>query len=236
MNEGLKYLVHPQTKETILIVTLHGANRDPRVLEWHKKVMVDHFQIPVNYIQCPFEMGVSHGYCMNAMLRGLVREPTPPTYVAFCDNDNIILRREAIDSMYQSVSNKITVYGCAWQSTHKTAKPNGTNQHAYAGSPCLCFPLSLYQALGLPDCDHFNSRSDTAEEITFEAQLRGYQVSLLYPSFSDTKTTQLDNGCWYGRGNVYGNPGLWYHESRADLPDHAERFVAKCQEVLNCKS
>ncbi len=219
--------------ETLLPITLYGANRAPEVTEWHRKVMMDHFGWKGwNYIEAPFHLGASHGYVMNDILRRLVLvdKISQPTYVMFCDNDNIAMRCEALDSMIDSVRNKITVYGCSWQSSHKVG-PNGSVQHAYAAQSCLCFPLSLYRGLGQPDCDHHNPRSDTSEEITYEAQLQGYQLSLLYPSHSEEKTVALDNGCFYGHSVRYG-PNLWFHETRADLPNATDRFVTMAKRVI----
>ncbi len=217
--------------ETLAFITLYGANRSPEVTAWHQRVIA-HFgwQGGWNYIEAPFHMGMSHGFAMNQLLQEHALGPNPPTYIAFCDNDNIPMRGAALDSMVQSVRNKVTVYGCAWQSSHKVG-PNGTVQHAYASQACMCFPSALYRALGVPNCDHFNPRSDTAEEITYEAQARGYQLSLLYPSHSEEKTVALDNGCSYGHSVTYG-PNLWFHETRADLPGASDRFVAMAQRVI----
>ncbi len=211
--------------ETVAFVTLYGTNRDPRVLEWHKKVMVEHWGLPINYVECPFHAGLSHGAAMNQIMANVI----PPTYWWWWDNDCIALKREVVDHVLDTVRNKRTVWGQAWKSAHK-AKPRG-GDHPYASQACLCFPHELYVALGRPDCDHHLDRSDTAEEITFAGEARGYTVALQWPSHSDTHTTELGQLSTYGRGNIYG-PGLTYHESRADLPDHVDRFVAMAQRVL----
>jgi hypothetical protein len=215
--------------ETVAIITLYGDNRHQGVTEWHRKVMVDHFGLPVNYIKCPFP-GVSHGAMMNEVLRQTIDLPNRPTYYWWLDNDAIILQRRAFDIMLGTVSNKVTLWGQAWNSSHKVG-PLGTNQHPYASQACLCFASDLYDALGRPDCDHHNSRSDTAEELTWRAEELGYTVALQYPSWAETRTTTLSQSCSYGRGNIYG-PNLSYHESRADLDGHVERFVNRCQQAI----
>lgn len=215
--------------ETILPVTLFGANRHPEVTEWQRRVMQGYHGLWVNQIECPFP-GVSHGQMVNHVLNAVGAMDTPPTYVWLLDNDCFALQRRAFDLMIQSVVNKVTVWGHAWSSSHKVG-PNGSVQHAYASQACLCFPYALYRALGSPDCDHHNPRSDTCEELTYAAQMAGYQMSLLYPSHSVDPTVDLDNGCSYGHSIVYG-PHLWYHETRADLPGHAERFVAMAKRVI----
>ncbi len=218
--------LHPLPNgETVAFVTLHGGNRHPEVLAWHKRVMVDHFGLPVNYVEAPFP-GISHGWAMNRVLADVT---TPPTYWWWWDNDCIPMRAEVITHVLDTVRGKRTLWGQGWRSSHKL-KPRG-GDHPYASQACLCFPHSLYLALGKPDCDHHNPRSDTAEELTYAAEDQGYTVALQWPSHSDTHTTELGQLSWYGRGNVYG-PMLTYHESRADLDGHVERFVAMAQRVV----
>ena len=216
--------------ETVAHVTLFGANRDPRVREWHEKVMVDHWGIPVTYIQCPFP-GASHGQCMNEVLRNTIHSAEPPTYYWWWDNDAILLRHEGLDAALDAVRNKRTIWGQAWNSSHKFKARGGT--HPYASQACLCFSREVYMALGYPDCDHHNPRSDTAEELTYAAEEQGYTVALQWPSKSDGPyTVELGQTSCYGRSITYG-PNLTYHETRADLPGHVERFVAKCKNVLS---
>lgn len=216
--------------EKILIVTLYGVNRSNRVLEYHKKVMVDHFGLPVNYIQCPFP-GVSHGYCMNQVLKQTLDSEFRPDYYWFLDNDAIILKKECVDIFYNLIKNKVTIAGQIWQSNHKLG-PNGMIPHPYISQACLLFSSDLYDKLGRPDCDHFNPRSDTAEEITYFAKEKGYCIAGFYPSFSVELNTDLDNGCRYGLGNIYG-PNLSYHCSQANNPKHEGIFIETCEKVLN---
>lgn len=220
--------------ETIAHVTLFGANRDPRVREWHEKVMVGHFGIPVTYIQCPFETGVSHGRCMDEILGQVVNAPVePPTYIWWWDNDCIALKREVFDHVIDTVCNKQTLWGQAWNSSHIKG-PNGSAQHPYASQACLCLSLDLYRALGSPSCD-WSPRGDTAEELSYLCEERGYTLALQYPSHSDEPyTVALSQSCRYGRSIIYG-PNLTYHETRADLPEHTERFVAMAQLVIEGK-
>lgn len=215
--------------ETIACITLYGDNRHPEVTQWHQRVMVEHFQIPVNYIKCPFP-GVSHGACMNEVLRQTVDHPDAPTFYWFLDNDALPLTASAIDIMYDKVKDRLTLWGQAWNSSHKVG-PNGSVQHPYASQAYVCFARDLYVALGRPDCDHHNPRSDTAEELTYAVEEQGFTLSLMYPSWSATKTTPLSQSSSYGRGNIYG-PGLTYHESRADLEGHVEAFTTVAQRII----
>ncbi len=218
-------------QETILIVTFHGGNRAPELLDWHRRVTA-HLGVLVNYVQCPFPH-VSHGACMNQLIAQTIDWPTPPDYYLFLDNDCVPLRREALGLAYQQVCDRLTVWGHSWQSNHKQG-PTGLIPHPYASQACLLFPRDIYLALGRPDMDHWVPRSDTAEELTYGAKTAGYNVSLLYPSHSVLKDTPLDNGMGYGLGNTYGPLArpLWHHTSNAANTRQVEVFVETCKLVL----
>lgn len=218
--------------ETMMIVTLYGDNRHPEVLDWHRRVMVDHFGLGVNYVRCPFP-AVSHGACVNQVIAQTIDLPHAPDYYMLLDMDCIALRREALALAYQQVHDRVTVWGHLWMSNHKVG-PNGTKWHPYASQACLMFPRSIFLALGRPDMDHWIPRSDTAEELTYLAKAAGYNLSLLYPSYSVLADTPGDNGIMYGMGNTYGplTRPLWHHTSAAPNPRHAEVFVETCKMVL----
>lgn len=215
--------------EKIAIIVLHGKNRSPNVLFWQQRVMVDYFGFVINYFECAFPH-LSHGECMNAILKQSLDAPDAPDYYLFIDNDAIFLKKECLDFIYDMVKWKNGIWGCAWNSSHKIG-PNGTNQHPYASQATICFSKEIYNKLGRPTCD-WTERSDTSEEITYLTELKGYNLSLMYPSDSVTKTTDLSNGCKYGMGNIYGN-NMFYHVSRQDLPESKDLFIEKCKQVLN---
>lgn len=214
------------------IVTLFGSNRHPEVTQWHKSVMEEYFGLLVNYIEAPFPV-VSHGACMNEILRRTLDEPDAPTYYLWLDNDCIPLRHEAIGLAYEQVRNKLAIWGHAWQSNHLTG-PNGTIPHPYASQACLMFARETYNALGRPSMDHGQPYCDTAESLTYAAKKAGYGVSLLYPSHSAVRDTPLDNGMSYGMGNTYGpmDRPLWHHTSSAPNPRHVEVFIETAKMVV----
>jgi len=218
--------------EKIAVIVLFGKNRSPNVLFWQQRVMVDYFGFAINYFECAFP-NLSHGECMNAILKQSLDTPDAPDYYLFVDNDAIFLKKECLDLIYDMVKNKMTIFGHAWQSNHKKG-PNGMIPHAYASQATLCFSKSLYNALGRPDCDHWIERSDTSEELTYRAKELGYIVALVYPSHSVEPNTDLDNGCRFGLGNTYG-PNLMYHVSQQNNPKSAELFVEKCKDVIDGK-
>ena len=223
--------IFTKNNETILPIVLFGENRDNEIVKYHKKVMVDFFNIPFNYIQCPFP-AASHGYCMNEIINKTI-DSIKPDYYWFCDNDSILLKEESIDIMYNFIKNKYTVAGQIWQSNHKKG-PNGMISHPYISQAFILFSRILFDKLGRPDCDHWIERSDTAEEITYKAKEHGYIIAGVYPSHSYEANTDLDNGCKYGIGNTYG-PNLMYHASQQNVPRSKDLFINKCMEVLNGK-
>jgi len=156
--------------ETIAMITLYGENRHPEVTSWHRRVMVEHFGWPVNYIKCPFP-GVSHGAMMNEVLRQTVDGPGAPKYYLWLDNDCVMLRREALGLAYQQVRDRMTVWGHAWQSNHLPG-PNGMIPHPYASQACLMLARQMYLDLGRPDMDHHVPHCDTAENLTYTASGR----------------------------------------------------------------
>lgn len=218
--------------EKIAIITLYGPNRNLEVMAWHQRVMVDHFQLPVNYIECPFP-NASHGFFMNAVIRDTIDSSDAPDYYYWIDNDCIQLRKEALQMAYLKASDKMTIFGHAWQSNHKIG-PNGQIAHPYAAPACLFYSTKMYNDLGRPDMDHWIARSDTSEEFTYIAKQKGYNISLIYPSFSFTYEHNLDNGLVYGMGNIYGplNRPLWHHTSSSGHPRHPEIFIKTCQKVI----
>lgn len=214
------------------VITLFGLNRSADIMSWHKKVMVDHFKIPVNYIECPFP-SVSHGQCMNHVLEATIDVCDSLTHYYWLDNDCVHLSHKTLHFVESKVQDGLTIFGHAWQSNHKTG-PNGQIAHPYASQACLVFPKAIFSALGRPDMDHHNPRSDTSEELTYAAKAAGYNVSLLYPSHSVLADTPLDNGMQYGIGNTYGplSCPLWHHTSRTTDPRHEEVFIETCKMVL----
>jgi hypothetical protein len=212
--------------ETILTISLFGPQRREQV-DWNKKIMVNYFNIPVNYIECPFP-GVSHGWCMNQIILNTI-DSIKPDYYLWIDSDMIFLKKQALNFVYNNISNKITVFGQAWMNNHQP-KPRGV-VHSYASQACLAYSTELYNKLGRPNCDH-GGRSDTSEEITYEAKEKGYCVSLLYPNNVIDPNTPLDASCFLGFGNFYGQ-NMMFHCSQFPNPKHEELFIDTCKKVLN---
>ncbi len=222
--------------ETILPIVLYGDNRGNKMVQYHKRVMVDFLQIPMNYVKCNFP-GFSHGNMVNQIIKDTI-DTIKPDYFFFCDFDNIFLNKDVLNQMRDSVKYKNTIWGCATQSNHKKG-PDGFISHPYCSQACLCFSTELYKNLGSPDMDHWSEQSeeyggDTCERLTYLCKQNGYSINLLYPSSSIVSNCSLDNGIRFGRGNYYG-PKLVYHQMQNNQPESENEFIKVCEDVLNGK-
>ena len=219
--------------ETILPITLFGRNRSGKVLEYHKKVMVNYFGLNINYIECPFP-GVSHGQMLDIVIQNSI-DTIKPTFFWTLDNDALILKKECINIMYDLVKNKMTLAGQMWQSNHLKG-PNGQIPHPYISQAFAWFSRELYDGLNRPSLNHYEDSpgfgGDTMEKLTYKAKQNGYCIAGFYPSYSFEANTDLDNGCKYGLSNIYG-PHLSYHCSQANHEKHEDLFVKMDNRVLN---
>lgn len=218
--------------ESIAVICLYGDNRNVDVITWHARVLINHFNLHVNYVKGVFPYQ-SHGWHMNQLISQTIDQPDAPDYYFWLDNDCVPLRREALGLAYQQVRDKMTIWGHAWQSNHLKG-PNGMIPHPYASQACLMFSTELYNRLGRPSMDHTVEHCDTAENLTYAAKKGGFNVSLLYPSHSILADTPLDNGMRYGMGNTYGpqERPLWFHCSSAPHSRHVEAFTETCKMVM----
>lgn len=225
--------------ETILPVIFYGGNRSPEFLEWNKKV-IQHLDIPMNYVECGFP-GISHGFAMDYFT---MRTHDKADYWLFMETDSIPLRKDFYQDLYWKVQNKRGIVSGAQQSNHKNS-PNGDKNHPYAGPHCLMMPTSLHSKLGTPSFDHNNSRSDTAEEITYKCEELGYSVSLIWPSevigFSEaeckTHGIPIEHKKWKC-GSFFCGPkttysDIYYHAYSQNVPSCLEHFIEKCKLILN---
>lgn len=234
-----KLTIIERNGEKILPVVLYGENRNPEVLEWNKKVY-NYLGITMNYLRCPFPH-VSHGKMIDEFIKSTLNLVD---YWIFMENDSIILKKDAIDLIYDKIKDKNTVFGGAHQSNHKRG-PNGEMNHPYVGPSLHCISKALYFKLGCPKYDDVNVYSDTAEQITYECEKLGYNVCIVWPrsvtglTLEECQENSIDpqyqfsdlgNGQKFGFGTTYGD--IYYHQMCAGVKGHNERFINKCQEII----
>ncbi len=196
-----------------------GDNRPSDTLDAGFKVF-QKFDIPVRYAKFPFP-SLSHGQSLDYILHNSDHQ-----YYVFFENDSIPLKEDIIQIIFDKIKDNRTIFGQAQQSNHKMV--NGTYQHVYAGPGCLAFSRKLWEDLGKPSLDH-NERGDTAEELTWVAKEKGYNICFVYPSEVYDKNVDLDNGLKFGLGNVFGN--LFYHSMQQSNPKSTELFLEKCKSL-----
>jgi hypothetical protein len=199
----------------------YGDNRPHDTLDAGFGVF-EKFGIPAQYVKFPFP-ALSHGQSLDHILHN-----TSFSYYVFFENDSVPLKENIIQIIFDKIKDNRTIFGQAQQSNHKLV--NGTYQHVYAGPGCLAFSRQLWLELGSPSLDH-NERGDTAEELTWVAKEKGYNICLVYPSDVYEKNTDLDNGLKFGLGNTFGD--LFYHSMQQNNPKSTELFLTICQNIIN---
>ena len=117
------------------------------------------------------------------------------------------------------------------------------NEHLFIGSSCMCLSKRVYEALGKPKMTP-TTRGDIGEEFTYKAEESNVPIEFFYPlsyeaSPYGAKSWALKNDLpHYGIGTTFESIDKrprFYHlfESRTNL--HVDKFITKCQSVLNSK-
>lgn len=222
-----------KNNETILPICFYGKNRNNEVLLYHKKV-TDFFNIPMNYIEFPFEQ-TGHGQAIQWMINQTINSPQID-YYWFCDMDCTPTDKNFINIMYDKISDKRTIFGPALSTNHR-----GFPQHIYCAAFCLAFSRKLYLELGSPNMTDMIERSDTGQELTWIAQEKGKNIFLMFPrTFNELTQEEMD---------ATGNPKYWelgkifryglgtqydyiYHSFMQNIPRSSKLFIEKCKQII----
>jgi len=162
--------------------------------------------------------------------------------VMFLDVDCIPLNELALDYFFkQAYAGK--VIGDAQRSNHIQ---NG--QHVFAAPHNLTFTFETFNKLGKPTFCHTN-RGDVGEELTFKARENNIEVEILMPLRYDAPPIRqhwepkdsppywdlADGMPKYGIGTTFGIEGneMFWHMYQSFHPGQNERFLKKCEEILN---
>jgi hypothetical protein len=151
------------------------------------------------------------------------------------DIDCIPLSLNALTYTFDKASNG-TLIGNAQRSHHLD-----NNEHIFVGSSCLCLNGKLYESMGVPSFTPTN-RGDIAEELAYVAEEKNIPIEFFVPHSFESKPNGCDSWALTGDMKPYGigttfmkqdGELMFYHlfESRTNL--NVERFVSKCQEMLN---
>jgi hypothetical protein len=162
--------------------------------------------------------------------------------VMFLDIDALPLTDFALDYLFeQAYAGKLI--GSAQRSGHID---NG--EHIFAAPHNVTFTLETYDKIGKPSFLP-NIRGDVAEELTWKAEESNIPVEILMPTRFDAPPIRMDwepkdaPPYWdlgkdkprYGIGTTFGNEKgeLFWHMFQSFHPGQHERFVKKCEEILN---
>jgi hypothetical protein len=162
--------------------------------------------------------------------------------VMFLDIDALPLTDFALDYLFeQAYAGKLI--GSAQRSGHID---NG--EHIFAAPHNVTFTLETYDKIGKPSFLP-NVRGDVAEELTWKAEESNIPVEILMPTRFDAPPIRMDwepkdaPPYWdlgkdkprYGIGTTFGNEKgeLFWHMFQSFHPGQHERFVKKCEEILN---
>ena len=205
---------HPRMKYQIVSFYMDNTWQ---VAEQQKRVF-NKFGYPIEQVKTLLKHGIAMDeYANNATC----------DFIIFFDIDCIPLHEDAISTLLANVATGDRIIGIASQSNHLN------KNHPYACAACLVLPLQWWKEMGQPTM-RGNSRSDTAEEITWVAEEEGTPVGLLWPG-------EIEDPCWnLGLDKKIGHGTSYYsHEDMIPLIYHAyecrfgdSRFNKKCHEVL----
>ena len=225
------------------IASIFMKNVAPEIISAQKKVVEKYNKSNVTHYQVYTE--VNPGYTMDKLVDML--EEKGHDAIMFLDIDALPLSDNAIDYFFQQAyAGK--VIGSAQRSNHIQ-----NNQHVFAAPHNVTFTVATYRKCGNPSFSP-NYRGDVAEELTFRAEESNIPVEILMPLRYDAPPIRMDwepkdaPPYWdladgmpkYGIGTTFGFSGedgsaqdLFWHMYQSFYPGQNERFLKKCEEILN---
>jgi len=115
------------------------------------------------------------------------------------------------------------------------------NEHIFIGSSCMCVNRTVFDRLGRPSMAP-TARGDIGEELVYLAEEKNIPIEFFYPQSYEASPYGAESWALtgdllhYGIGTTFqssdGRP-RFYHlfESRTNL--HVDKFIRKCETVLN---
>jgi hypothetical protein len=220
------------------IATIFMKNIDPVILENQKKVL-EKFN-KSNIAHYPVLTDAPPGYTMDKLIDML--EERGHDAIMFLDIDALPLNDKALDYLFeQAYAGK--VIGSAQRSNHIQ-----NNQHIFAAPHNITFTVATYRKIGNPSFNP-NHRGDVAEEVTFKAEENNVPVEIIMPLRYDAPPIRMDwepkdsPPYWdladgmpkYGIGTTFGTEGneMFWHMYQSFYPGQKERFIKKCEDILN---
>ena len=213
-------------------------NIDPRVVQLQQKVVEKFNKSKVEHY-CVLTKA-PHGYTMEKLVDMLSEKGHDA--IMFLDIDCVPLTDSAINYFFeQAYAGK--VIGDAQRSNHIQ-----NDQHVFAAPHNVTFTVETYRKCGSPSFMP-NYRGDVAEELTFRAREVNIPVEIVLPLRYDAPPIRMDwepkdaPPYWdladgmpkYGIGTTFGTEGneMFWHMYQSFHPGQNERFIKKCEELLN---
>lgn len=223
------------------IATIFMGNIDQRMVEAQKQVVKKYNKsnIPHYFVKTLAAPGQSMDQLVDML------EERGHDAIMFLDVDAVPVHESAIDYFFeQAYAGK--VIGSAQRSNHIQ-----NNQHVFCAPHNVTFTIETYRKCGNPSFSP-NHRGDVAEELTFAAEERNIPVEILMPVRYDAPPIRMDwepkdsPPYWdladgmpkYGIGTTFGKDGVdfYWHMYQSFYPGQSERFIKKCEELLNGES
>lgn len=167
--------------------------------------------------------------------------------IMFLDIDCLPLNYNAIDYFFQQAYDGKLI-GDAQRSNHIQ-----NDQHVFCAPHNITFTIETYRKLGSPSFNP-NHRGDVSEELTFRAREVNIPIEIIMPLRYDAPPIRMawepkdlppywdlaDGMPKYGIGTTFGFSGedgsaqdLFWHMYQSFHPGQNERFIKKCEELLN---
>ena len=229
-----------------VILSVYAANLDIRIPEYQKKVME---KLNKNY---PFKQvfypskncdAIIHAQIIDQILTDdFLFKLENPEVIMFLDIDCIPLELNAADNLiktaYGTNGENGTFCGNIQRSNHIN-----NNKHVFIAPSCMAISIFHYKMMGKPSAIQ-TSRGDVCEEWTYLAEEKNIPTYFYLPNKYDAPVFRQpwekdkspswklgDNDPEYGIGTTF-NSGFW-HMFQSFYPGQTERFINKCEEVLN---
>jgi hypothetical protein len=220
------------------IVTIFMRNIDPKVLQAQQKVVEKFNKSKIPYY--PILTDASPGYTMDKLI-DMLKERGHDA-IMFLDVDCVPLNDSALDYLFEQAYNG-KIIGDAQRSNHIE-----NNQHVFAAPHNLTFTIEAYEKLEKPSFMP-NYRGDVGEELTFRAEESNIPIEIIMPLRYDAPPIRqewepkdsppywdlADGMPKYGIGTTFGvgSDEMFWHMYQSFYPGQNERFLKKCEEILN---
>jgi hypothetical protein len=227
-----------KTMKNPFIATIFMNNIDRRSVQLQQEVVKKYNKSNIPHVSVL--TNTNAGQTMTLLTQELVKRGCDA--IMYLDVDCVPLNDKAIDYFFEKAYAGVLI-GDAQRSNHIE---NG--QHVFCAPHNITFTIETYDKIGKPT---FNPTSlgDVAEELTFKAREANIPIEILMPLKYDAPPIRMDwepkdaPPYWdladgmpkYGIGTTYGKDGveMFWHMFQSFYPGQTERFIKKCEELLN---